>query len=145
MTNVNLMHDMLPGKAATGVVHFYLDSSRLVMWEAIYHRNCNVWIWISCMPNLFWANHWSSTIPLTRRTVHGETTMLWLIVLLFWMQSYINDITFCPFTLLEVSMIACGGCINLQHLKSECNIANYEKRSTFMFHSWWIVITIDYK
>ena len=137
-------------KAAIGVVHFYLDSSQLVMWEAIYQRNCNVWMDLNfshvepvLSRSLIINNTFDiSKYQYTRRTIHGETMMLWLIVLLFWMQSYINNKTFCPFTLLELSMIACGY-INLQHLKSECNIANYEKHSTFMFHCWWIVITID--
>ena len=97
-------------KAAIGVVHFYLDSSQLVMWEAIYQRNCNVWMDLNFShvePVLSKSLIIDNTFDIlkyryTRRTIHGETMMLWLIVLLFWMQSYINDITFCPFTLLEV-------------------------------------------
>ena len=96
-------------KAVTGVVHFY--NKTLVNWyckkQSTTESATYGFGFLACQTCFDKSSIIDNTFDIleyryTRRTVHGETTMLWLIVLLFLIQSYINDITFCPFTLLEV-------------------------------------------
>ena len=103
------MHDVLSGRAVTGVVHFY--NKTLVNWyckkQSTTESATYGFGFLACQTCFDKSSIIDNTFDIleyryTRRTVHGETTMLWLIVLLFLIQSYINDITFCPFTLLEV-------------------------------------------
>ena len=63
--DANLMHDILSGKAVTGVVHFYNKTA--VNWYCKKQSTTETTTYgseFSDMSNLFPTDHWQSTVPL---------------------------------------------------------------------------------